>query len=263
MANEIKLVATISDMQHTFLYNHKTLEDVLCGYEFLDKLAFVTCWDYGYHPIDLYMPDGTILKLMSSVVMADYCWGKGRITFDEYLKVAKESRAVRDAVPYLYHIERMGGKCRYHEVYETLERANMAFEFQEEQVLRKQEYVKKCHATAAPDGRCAWWHSKDYCTTIMLTLKKLPNPTYAYSQQKNDVSSFMYYMWNHWSEQECKEVWKDDDYSHFWKKWCALSEKYSRFGAAEEFYAELSDHNQDKLVRRALECYERRKQIKN
>lgn len=262
MANEIKLVATISDMQHTFEYNDTTLEGVIASYEEIEKVRFMNCWDFGYHPIDLYMPDGTILKLMSSVVMADYWLSKGRITFDDYLKCAKERRAKRDAVPYLYHIERLNGKFSHHEVCETFERANMAFEFQEEQVLRKQGYKKHSHETAAPDGRCAWWCKNGY-PTVVLTLKKLPNPTYAYSQQKNDVSSFMYYMWNHWSEQECKEVWKDDDYSHFWKKWCALSEKYSRFGAAEEFYAELSDHNQDKLVRRALECYERRKQIKH
>jgi hypothetical protein len=75
---------------------------------------------------------------------------------------------------------------------------------------------------------------------------------------RNDVTSFMFYMWNHWSKEECKAVFASASggWEHYWNKWCYFSEKYSRFGAVEEFYAELSNYNRDKLVKRALELYD-------
>ena len=72
----------------------------------------------------------------------------------------------------------------------------------------------------------------------------------------NDVTSFFYYMWNAWCEEECKVVFKDDYYPHFWNKWCEAYDKMNGpRGAAELFYMMLSDTNRDKLVKRALECY--------
>ncbi len=73
----------------------------------------------------------------------------------------------------------------------------------------------------------------------------------------NDVTSFFFYMWNKWSEEECKVVFKDDYYPHFWSKWCeAYDTMKGARGAAELFYMMLSDTNRDKLVARALECYD-------
>ena len=74
---------------------------------------------------------------------------------------------------------------------------------------------------------------------------------------KNDVTSFFYYMWNKWSKEECKVVFKDDYYPHFWNKWCeAYDTMKGPRGAAELFYMMLSDTNRDKLVARALELYD-------
>lgn len=74
---------------------------------------------------------------------------------------------------------------------------------------------------------------------------------------RNDVTSFMFYMWNKWSEEECKIAFKDGDYNHFWNKWCeAYDTMKGPRGAAELFYMMLSDTNRDKLVKRALECYD-------
>ena len=36
-------------------------------------------------------------------------------------------------------------------------------------------------------------------------------------QAENTVSSFFYYMWNAWSEEECKAVY-GGMYPHFWEK---------------------------------------------
>lgn len=70
----------------------------------------------------------------------------------------------------------------------------------------------------------------------------------------NAVSSFFYYMWNAWSENECRHVF-GHMHSHFWAKWTILAEINLR-GAAERFYAELSDDNRRKLVERATEIYD-------
>ena len=71
---------------------------------------------------------------------------------------------------------------------------------------------------------------------------------------ENAVSSFFYYMWNAWSKEECKVVF-GNDYLHFWEKWNAQAEK-SIYGAAERFYAELSENNQRLLVERAVSLYD-------
>ena len=77
--------------------------------------------------------------------------------------------------------------------------------------------------------------------------------------EKNDVSSFFYYMWNAWCERECEIVFKESgvNYSHFWDKWCYCCDRFGVSSATEHFYAELSESNRDRLVRRATQLYER------
>ena len=70
----------------------------------------------------------------------------------------------------------------------------------------------------------------------------------------NAVSSFHYYMWNAWGEEECKITF-GGAYKHFWEKWNFLASK-SILGAAERFYAELSDNNRELLVNRAVALYD-------
>ena len=40
---------------------------------------------------------------------------------------------------------------------------------------------------------------------------------------ENIVSSFFYYMWNAWCEEECRIVFASVSYPHFWEKWCAAT----------------------------------------
>ena len=75
-------------------------------------------------------------------------------------------------------------------------------------------------------------------------------------QAENTVSSFFYYMWNAWSEEECKAVY-GNMYPHFWEKWCVATDK-GTFGAAERFYLELSEDNRRLLVERAVSIYDGR-----
>lgn len=76
-------------------------------------------------------------------------------------------------------------------------------------------------------------------------------------QAENTVSSFFYYMWNAWSENECKAVY-GGMYPHFWEKWCVATDK-DTFGAAERFYLELSEDNRRILVERAVSIYDGRR----
>ena len=71
---------------------------------------------------------------------------------------------------------------------------------------------------------------------------------------ENALSSFLYYMWNAWGEIECRIIF-GGMHDHFWEKWNSLANK-SIFGAAERFYAELSDSNREMLVKRAVALYD-------
>ena len=76
---------------------------------------------------------------------------------------------------------------------------------------------------------------------------------------KNDVSSFFYYMWNAWGEEECQKAFSGAtcNWQHFWSKWCGICDAHGVWGAAERFFAELSEGNKDLLVKRACEVYNR------
>lgn len=74
------------------------------------------------------------------------------------------------------------------------------------------------------------------------------------ADKENSVSSFFFYMWNAWCEEECKVVY-GWEYAHFWNKWCH-SAKDTPQGAAEKFYAELTTGNRQKLVKRSSELYD-------
>ena len=76
--------------------------------------------------------------------------------------------------------------------------------------------------------------------------------------ERNDVTSFMYYMWNAWCKEECERAFsRTVNWEHFWRKWCGICDTYGVFSATERFYAELSDRSRNLLVARALEVYDK------
>lgn len=77
--------------------------------------------------------------------------------------------------------------------------------------------------------------------------------------KENIVSSFLFYMWNRWSQKECDIVFGGMS-GHIWSKWLRCASETTR-GAAENFYAELSDDNRSKLVDRACLCYDGRRNL--
>lgn len=84
--------------------------------------------------------------------------------------------------------------------------------------------------------------------------------------ENNDVASFFYYMWNAWCERECSIAFEHSQcgWQHIWNKWSAACKRNDLqiFGAAEIFFSELDAENQDLLVNRAIELYNRKERIK-
>ncbi len=68
------------------------------------------------------------------------------------------------------------------------------------------------------------------------------------------INTFFYYIWNTWgTQEECQTVFGDMT-EHFWPKWKSMS---NRLGskAFNQFYADLTLENQEKLVTRACQVY--------
>lgn len=77
---------------------------------------------------------------------------------------------------------------------------------------------------------------------------------------ENIVSSFFYYMWNTWCKEECEAIQWTCGADHIWSKWSQEC-RYGVRGAAERFYAELSDANRIALVKRATTLYNGRSKV--
>lgn len=64
----------------------------------------------------------------------------------------------------------------------------------------------------------------------------------------NEVTIFMLYMFNMWSERECKRLFGEDLGDHIWSKYLDQRDKL-------KFYADIDDKCRQKLVDRANEAY--------
>lgn len=73
--------------------------------------------------------------------------------------------------------------------------------------------------------------------------------------KENIVSSFFYYMWCRWSKEECDTVFPGPISDHLWDKWRGFTNQ-SLHGAAERYFAELSNDNRRLLVQRACQLYD-------
>ena len=78
------------------------------------------------------------------------------------------------------------------------------------------------------------------------------------SVNNNDVTSFFYYMWNKWCESEAEIVFADScgGYKHYWNKWVYFCNEYGCRAAVDMLYGELDEGNRNKLVARAIKCYD-------
>ena len=84
------------------------------------------------------------------------------------------------------------------------------------------------------------------------------------SEADNKVASYIFYMYNAWSKEECFECFKDNPVcpaSHLWNKYVEISETYGCDAAPMRFFVELNNELQDILYRRAIMKYYRRRKI--
>ena len=75
-----------------------------------------------------------------------------------------------------------------------------------------------------------------------------------------EVLSFHMYMWNKWSKKECETVFGDLA-DHIWDKWVRYCAKTDSIVAPALMVMNVDEHNLDKLINRACEVYEGRKNI--
>ena len=68
----------------------------------------------------------------------------------------------------------------------------------------------------------------------------------------NEVTNFMYYMYNRWGKDEATSVFGEDLGNHIYGKWC----RYIENGMGDLYwYAELDSKCRQKVVDRANEIY--------
>ena len=64
----------------------------------------------------------------------------------------------------------------------------------------------------------------------------------------NEVTNFMYYIFNRWNMEEAKQLFGDSLGKHIWKK-------YNKYNSHLYWYSELDNDCRQKLVDRANEIY--------
>lgn len=80
MAQDIRLVATLGGRQHTFWYEKTTVERALQQFFLDDCEALAYDPDYGWFPIDLWLPDTGAhkpIKVMFNLCCFDHYYAKG------------------------------------------------------------------------------------------------------------------------------------------------------------------------------------------
>jgi hypothetical protein len=64
------------------------------------------------------------------------------------------------------------------------------------------------------------------------------------------IDNYLKYMWNTWSEDECKSLFGDRA-EYIWLKWMSLCRTEGMIGAAAAFWADVDSGIQEELVNRA------------
>ena len=83
--------------------------------------------------------------------------------------------------------------------------------------------------------------------------------------RENETLSVLMYFCNKFNENECYILWGDGIYGlgeHMFKKFTNYSETYGRFGAITMFLLDLDSENYHKVIDRACELYNGRKNRK-
>ena len=82
---------------------------------------------------------------------------------------------------------------------------------------------------------------------------------------ENETLSVLMYFCNTFNEDECHKLWGDGIYGlgeHMHNKFVSLSNSYGAFGAITLFLLDLDSNNYQKVIDRACELYNGRKNRK-
>lgn len=69
------------------------------------------------------------------------------------------------------------------------------------------------------------------------------------------VSRYLYYMWNKWCLRECEDIWPGHMAKHVWDKWLSQCVKHGAFGGAATFWAELDNSSRKALWNHIEQTY--------
>lgn len=83
---------------------------------------------------------------------------------------------------------------------------------------------------------------------------------------KNDVASFIYFMYNRWTKEVCKEIFCDNHvcpWAHLWNKYVECAEQVGTWAAPFKWFCELNEELQDILTSYIVQHQDRKKRINN
>lgn len=84
--------------------------------------------------------------------------------------------------------------------------------------------------------------------------------------RKNDVASFIYFMYNRWTKEVCEEMFCNNHvcpWTHLWNKYEECAKQVGTWGAPFKWFCELNEELQDILTAYIVKHQDRRKRINN
>lgn len=74
----------------------------------------------------------------------------------------------------------------------------------------------------------------------------------------NQVDCYLYFMWNQWRPSQCNLIFNAEyNWEYIWDKWDRAVNEAGLVGAPAVFYAGLSEHPRELLVKAAVKFYKK------
>lgn len=73
--------------------------------------------------------------------------------------------------------------------------------------------------------------------------------------KSSTLDCYLFYMWNKWNEDECKDIFGNGIGANIWRKWQTRAHQCGLTAAPAQLYADLSGSNRKLIVERAVKYY--------
>ena len=83
---------------------------------------------------------------------------------------------------------------------------------------------------------------------------------------KNDIASYIYFMYNRWSQEICRKIFENNQvcsWEHLWDKYEKCAQDVGTWAAPFKWFCELNEELQDMLTTYIVLHQDRRKRINN